>query len=794
MTTKHRIIAGFTLLIVLLGLMAFLGFTSLQTASTNFSDYRRLANINVYASNLRTAVYEIFFYSNQFIQNRDPALVTKVHGSADRALAMLREIGSRAQRKESLALLSSAETLVRDIKQQMVSVQENLARMETLYTGDILPNMNTADKLIVAAGEGAHNNGNTESLYYQTILWQKLALARDLMEFVFRDVNVEAGRQVPAAFAEAEKAMQAAGKSMISERGKADYAQMHTAFLVVMKTVSPVVDISRKTRESLAAMEKMGYEMLAIATELNDISDGAMRTNGADTLASNHSAQTMLLVTSVAGLLLGVAFAVLTIILLVRTLTRMAAFAGDIAAGNFSSAVRVTERGEIGTMFAAMQRIPQIFDGVITRCNDIANDIASGLFRNRLDAGKLTGGFHDLAQSINTIADSYTHTIDNLPVGIVTLDRDRRTIFASDTGRKMVGDDAARAFGGSMPFLDESYRTNRPKSAESALTSPDNVRIDVAATAMPLKNLKGEAAGGLTVLTDISEIKDKQKIMLQVAGDASNVSDRVAAAAEQLAAQVEEISRGADVQRSRVESTASAMTQMNATVIEVARNAGQAAEQTEGTKSSAVNGAGLVRQVVGAINDVNVIGNKLHDNMQALGEKAENIGGVMGVISDIADQTNLLALNAAIEAARAGEAGRGFAVVADEVRKLAEKTMAATQEVGSNIDAIQQSARVNIEEVEHAVESVGKATELANASGGALEEIVHLAASSSEVVSSIATAAEQQSATSDEINNSIDEINRITGETASGMIQSSAAVQELSRMAQELRAIMQQLQ
>jgi methyl-accepting chemotaxis protein len=165
----------------------------------------------------------------------------------------------------------------------------------------------------------------------------------------------------------------------------------------------------------------------------------------------------------------------------------------------------------------------------------------------------------------------------------------------------------------------------------------------------------------------------------------------------------------------------------------------------------------------------------------------------MNVISDIADQTNLLALNAAIEAARAGEAGRGFAVVADEVRKLAEKTMSATQEVSSSINAIQSSTRTNIEEVNRAVKSITEATGLADSSGNALKEIVDLASANSAVVDSIATAAEEQSATSEEINRAIEEINRIVGETANGMTQSAAAVQELSRMAQELRQVMETL-
>ncbi|MDR1857746.1 MAG: methyl-accepting chemotaxis protein, partial [Desulfovibrio sp.] len=176
-----------------------------------------------------------------------------------------------------------------------------------------------------------------------------------------------------------------------------------------------------------------------------------------------------------------------------------------------------------------------------------------------------------------------------------------------------------------------------------------------------------------------------------------------------------------------------------------------------------------------------------------LGKQAEAIGGVMGVISDIADQTNLLALNAAIEAARAGEAGRGFAVVADEVRKLAEKTMSATQEVGSSIGAIQQSAKANMEAVAGAVHNVEEATTLANRSGDALKEIVDMSATNAAVVTSIATAAEEQSATSEEIAKALEEINRIVGETTDGMVQSSQAVQDLSKMAQELNSVMVKL-
>jgi methyl-accepting chemotaxis protein len=346
--------------------------------------------------------------------------------------------------------------------------------------------------------------------------------------------------------------------------------------------------------------------------------------------------------------------------------------------------------------------------------------------------------------------------------------------------------------GSEADALRKAVMSKKPAGNETK-AHPQGKDLDVGYMVIPMLDKEGNLASLLQLITDLTAIKSQERTILQVASQASEISGRVAAASEELSAQVEEVSRGAEVQRARVESTASAMTEMNSTVLEVARSAGQASEQSELTRSKAGTGSDLVHQVVQAINQVNKVALTLQANMQALGAQAENIGGVMNVISDIADQTNLLALNAAIEAARAGEAGRGFAVVADEVRKLAEKTMSATQEVSSSIGAIQQSTRTNIEAVDSAVKSIMTATHLADSSGDALKEIVSLAAASSSVVTSIATAAEEQSATSEEINRSVEEINNVVGETSTGMIQASSAVQELSRMAQELRRVMEGL-
>ncbi|GKT29318.1 Chemotaxis methyl-accepting receptor like protein, partial [Aduncisulcus paluster] len=181
-----------------------------------------------------------------------------------------------------------------------------------------------------------------------------------------------------------------------------------------------------------------------------------------------------------------------------------------------------------------------------------------------------------------------------------------------------------------------------------------------------------------TIKENEKAITDQRDTIAATARDADEISDQLASAADELSAQVDESRRGAEVQQQRASETATAMDQMNATVMEVAQ------------------GQELVGQVVTSIQALEQNSEELKSSMEELGQRTDSIGKVMNVITDIADQTNLLALNAAIEAARAGEAGRGFAVVADEVRKLAEKTMDATKEVGEAITSIQDSTRTNI--------------------------------------------------------------------------------------------------
>ena len=289
------------------------------------------------------------------------------------------------------------------------------------------------------------------------------------------------------------------------------------------------------------------------------------------------------------------------------------------------------------------------------------------------------------------------------------------------------------------------------------------------------------------------EAQSKTEAMLVAADKLEQVGGVVSSASTELSAQIEQSDRGAAESAQRLSEAATAMNEMNATVQEVAKNAGSASTASAETKQKAEAGAQIVEKAVHSIEQVHQMSLELKDDMAQLNEHAQDITRIMNVISDIADQTNLLALNAAIEAARAGEAGRGFAVVADEVRKLAEKTMASTNDVGNAIKAIQESTAKSMTGVEQSVARIGEATELASQSGAALQEIVATVEATADQVNAIATASEEQSAASEEINQSIVQVNDMSRQTAEAMAEAAKAVSDLAAQAQGLTDLIQEL-
>lgn len=303
-------------------------------------------------------------------------------------------------------------------------------------------------------------------------------------------------------------------------------------------------------------------------------------------------------------------------------------------------------------------------------------------------------------------------------------------------------------------------------------------RIDVTS-----KDEIGEMATHFNTLTE--KLHSAITQMARSSSDVSSAANNLDTAAELMATGVEEAAM-------QVNSVAAASEEMSKTSSEIAHNCVMAVKSSEKANDSANTGEVIIQETIKVMNRINNRVKESAEIIKSLGVRSDQIGEIVGLINDVADQTNLLALNAAIEAARAGEHGRGFAVVADEVRKLAERTSDATKEIRETIQSMQAETKKAVVSMEEGVNDVGQGTAEAAKSGDALKDILHQISTVTSEINQIAVASEEETATTNEIASSIQEISQVMQETAKRIQQNAEASAQLSNLSKALQGLVGQ--
>jgi len=308
--------------------------------------------------------------------------------------------------------------------------------------------------------------------------------------------------------------------------------------------------------------------------------------------------------------------------------------------------------------------------------------------------------------------------------------------------------------------------------------------------------------GDLTVKLDVKNNDDIGKLFSGFNKAVSNIREmllnvnnavsQTSSASSDISTSVEEMAAGAQEQSIQTSEVASAVEEMTKTILETTKNTSLAAEAAKNAGDFAVEGGKAVNETILGINKISEVVSKSVNTVIVLGENSDKIGEIVQVINDIAEQTNLLALNAAIEAARAGEQGRGFAVVADEVRKLAERTTTATKEIGEMIKRIQKDTKEAVIAIKEGTIEVEKGKEKANTAGEVLNRIVKGAGKVSDIVVQVAAASEQQAATAEEIGKNIEAISNVTNEAASGIQLIAQSAENLNKLTVTLQSLVHQ--
>ncbi len=313
------------------------------------------------------------------------------------------------------------------------------------------------------------------------------------------------------------------------------------------------------------------------------------------------------------------------------------------------------------------------------------------------------------------------------------------------------------------------------------------------------EKIKQIAAGDLTSKIKISGVHKESEIGILIeqvnslvdslSGNVRGIistSNSLSSQSEQLNSSSKEFEKTIEQMREKASRIIESIKQMSIAIIEVAKNSSSSAQKAQETEKVVDYGTKSVQDVAREMKNIEKTVSAVSATITELGSSSEKIGEIIGVINDIADQTNLLALNAAIEAARAGEQGRGFAVVADEVRKLAERTTKATKEIESMILSIQRNTQDAVTSMQKGQEEVSKGAEIAGKSAEAISNINSLMLKLKEMITQIATASEEQSQVSEEISLSSEEIIKAQDSAQAGSRQVIASSEELARMALDL--------
>ena len=390
----------------------------------------------------------------------------------------------------------------------------------------------------------------------------------------------------------------------------------------------------------------------------------------------------------------------------------------------------------------------------------------------------------EVGQLVTKIQNDLGALVDDLKELIVTTSNDLQEQASSASAKVITGVAVAIAIGIIVAFF-----------MSRMITFPINAAVHA------MEDL-AEGEGDLTRRLDDngkSEIAMMAKGFNSFAGKVQSLVSQVASGVENLSNVVSDVSNivdqtqiGSQQTRQQTEQVATAITEMTATVQEVASNANLAADSAQQADENAKSGQQVVGDTVSSINSLAAEIETGANVINKLSQDAESIGSVLDVIKGIAEQTNLLALNAAIEAARAGEQGRGFAVVADEVRTLASRTQESTTEIESMIESLQVQARAAVDAISQGQSKAHDSVDNASNAGNALNEITNSVATITSMNIQIATASEEQSAVAEEINQNVVSISHVADENAQASNQLSTSSDDLAQLASELQQLVSQ--
>lgn len=531
--------------------------------------------------------------------------------------------------------------------------------------------------------------------------------------------------------------------------------------------------------------------------------------------------RTLLIAFGVFGVVIGLVFAGVISRGITKHLTKAVLASDNISRGNLEVDLDTKSKDETALLMNAMRKMVQNISSVTQDIKNLAEAGKNGKLDVRIDSSKYEGEYKELVEGVNKMLDAI---IGPLNVAAEYIDRISKGDIPPKITDEYKGDfneiksninllvdtishliTETLALGKSLAEGKLTARGDENKFQgsfheiiETINTAVDNISQPLQETGKVMNYMKdgdltvrmlGEYLGELQRLKeDINKMADSlSTLLLQI----SSSADISASAAAEISAIAETLAASAAENSAQVDEIASAIEEMSRTISENAMGATNAAQVAERNKQIAAEGGRAVSETVQKMMQIANVVRASAEKIEKLGESSKEIGEIISVIDEIADQTNLLALNAAIEAARAGEQGRGFAVVADEVRKLAERTTEATKQIAQMIKGIQKETEEAVRAMQQGTEEVNNGIDLADKAGTSLEQIVSSSQEVWDLINQIAAATEEQSSTAEEVARNISSISQVTSDTATRVQDVAKSSEDLAKQMDLLRSLLE---